>query len=204
MPALKHPSRLGLSAEPDRGHPFILGRRCFPLCPRTPESCCTWPKASRVAAALAWTSGPIRRLQGHRHRHPRHRQCLWVRHWAERRGAAAWIAASFGQGRPISQSTGEMPSPRGEGIARQAMVEMLFTQRATAHTAQPDPKRRRKEGKKESMASGACFPPPLPTQENHSPRAVAALACNLHIDGLWLACGMNLFHQTKAWRRKSI
>lgn len=88
---------------------------------------------------------------------------------------------------------------------------MVFTQRATAQTAQPDPnKKEREREKKQALASGACFfPPPLPTQENQttlplSKRAVAATACNLHIDGMWLAAGMNLFHQTKAWRRKSI
>lgn len=108
----------------------------------------------------------------------------------ERGAAATWIAASFGQGWPISQSTGEMASSRGEGIARQTMGENGITQRATAPTAQPDPKKKEKRKRKHHI--WCLFPiHPLsrPKQTTHLKRAVAAtrasaycwhVACSRH------------------------
>lgn len=81
----------------------------------------------------------------------------WQWHGSGRQGgAAAWIAASFGQGRPISQSAKVQERwPRLAGMGSQARqwVELVFIQQATAHTAQPDPKKR-----KEVMASCCLFP----------------------------------------------
>lgn len=52
------------------------------------------------------------------------------------------------------------------------------------------------------MASGACLPNPLSRPKQNQPLIPQAScrshACNLHIDGMWLASGMNLFHQTKS------
>lgn len=68
------------------------------------------------------------------------------------------------------------------------MVEMVFTQRATAHAAQPDPNKR-KEKKKKPRHLVLVSQPPLPIQAKPLTlkRAVAAtraicmlMACGLH------------------------